>query len=271
MRLSLAGAQEKLAVGFQNDKVALIKGTTPTTHILKPLTERIADSVHNELFCMRLARKVGIPTPTVTIHFVGNAPCYIVERYDREKAKDGTITRIHQEDFCQALGILPEIKYEGEGGPSIAKCQEILSAHSVKPAFDQLRFLDILIFNYLIGNADAHGKNFSLLYKETKPELAPAYDLISTAVYPDLSEKMAMKIGGKYKPEDVFLRHWYHFVPDTRAAKTNLEKRLHELAKTTLEQAHTLKDEFHKDGLQSPVLGDCSLIEKKANRLIFNE
>ena len=268
MRLSLAGAQEKMAVGFQNGKVALIKGVTPTTHILKTLIEHVTDSVYNELFCMRLAKKVGISTPTTTLHFVGDIPCYIVERYDRERAKDGSVTRIHQEDFCQSMGISPEIKYEREGGPSVESCQNILSVHSAKPAADQLRLLDMIIFNYLIGNADAHGKNFSLLYKGTKPELAPAYDLLSTAVYPNLSEKMAMKIGGKYRPEDVFMRHWHRIVPNTKAAKTNIEKQLHRLAKHTLEQALILKEEFHKDGLKFPVVDDiCTLIGERSKRI----
>jgi serine/threonine-protein kinase HipA len=98
--------------------------------------------------------------------------------------------------------------------------------------------LERLIFNYLIGNADAHAKNFSFLYKAgQKPQLAPAYDLLSTAVYPDLSSKMAMKIGGKYKPEDVFLRHWHRIVPETAAAKRNLEKQMQETAKACLEKA----------------------------------
>ena len=207
MRLSLAGVQDKLAVDFDKGKIALVKNGAPTTHILKSVISHISDSVHNELFCMRLAEAIGIIVPKATIHFVGDIPCYIVERYDRKKNVDGSVLRMHQEDFCQALGILPEIKYEREGGPSLAKCLEIIIAHSAKPAADQLRFLDLTIFNYLIGNADAHGKNFSLLYTGSKPELAPAYDLLSTAVYPDLSEKMAMKISGKYKPNDVVLRH----------------------------------------------------------------
>ncbi|WP_375653453.1 HipA domain-containing protein, partial [Bartonella sp. MR110HLJHH] len=85
---------------------------------------------------------------------------------------------------------------------------------TLRPAVDQLNFLNIVIFNYLIGNADAHGKNFSLLYQQKKPELAPAYDLLSTAIYLDLSQKMAMKIGGEYIPKKIYLRHFYKMVSD---------------------------------------------------------
>ncbi|WP_246668534.1 HipA domain-containing protein [Bartonella refiksaydamii] len=193
-RLSLAGAQDKLAVGFKDNHVQLIKGGAPATHILKPLIEHINDSTHNELFCMKLAKLIGINEPEVHLHFVNNTPYYLIARYDRQTASDGTVLRIHQEDFCQALSIAPEFKYECEGGPGIAACQTIIFQHTLRPAVDQLNFLNIVIFNYLIGNADAHGKNFSLLYQQKKPELAPAYDLLSMAIYPDLSQNMAMKI-----------------------------------------------------------------------------
>jgi serine/threonine-protein kinase HipA len=269
IRLSLAGAQDKLAVGLVKGKVALVKGVTPTTHILKPLIEQVADSVHNELFCMQLAQRVGITTPQTCIHFVGNTPCYIVERYDRHSAKDGTVMRIHQEDFCQALGILPELKYEREGGPSLATCQAVLANHSAKPAVDQLGLLEITIFNYLIGNADDHGKNFSLLYQAAKPQLAPAYDLLSTAVYPELSTKMAMKIGGKYKPDDVFIRHWHRLVTNTQAARSNLEKLLYTLAQRTLECSAELKQRFDQQGLKTNIIDDiCTLIKVRANRIM---
>lgn len=271
MRLSLAGAQNKLPVGFENNRITLITNGAPTTHILKPAIAHIKDSVYNELFCMRLAGKIGIAVPKAMIYFVGDIPCYIVERYDREQNQDGSIKRIHQEDFCQALGILPEIKYEREGGPGINKCIDIINVHSIKPALDQLNFLNIVIFNYLIGNADAHGKNFSLLYRGHKPELAPAYDLLSTTVYPNLSPKMAMKIGSKYDPNNVFLRHWQRIVPNTELAKKNIEKQLHILAEQTLNHAIGLKETFKHDGLTSPVIDAiCILIEARAKRITLS-
>ena len=268
MRLSLAGAQSKLAVKFHDNHIILVKGITPTTHILKPLIEHVDHSVHNEFFCMKLAQKVGVPAPQCTIYFVDNIPCYLVKRYDREKTPQGHFTRIHQEDFCQALGILPEIKYEREGGPNIAKCQKIISDHCTNPAVGQLHLLKLIIFNYLIGNADAHGKNFSLLYRGPHLELAPAYDLLSTEVYPHLSNKMAMKIGGKYRPNEVQLRHWHRLVPKTKKATNNLEKQLLVLAESTLEQAEILKDTFQKNHLHSPIIDDiCQLIERKSRKI----
>ncbi len=267
LRLSLAGAQDKIAVGLHDDKIALIRGISPTTHILKPVIGDIKDSVHNELFCMRLAQMVGINVPEAEIRFVNNRPYFLVERYDRIH-DDSVVKRLHQEDFCQAMGIMPDIKYEREGGPNFAQCQDILRESSAKPAADQIALLERLIFNYLIGNADAHGKNFSLLYRSNKPELAPAYDLLSTAVYPDLSAKMAMKIGGKYKPDDVFLRHWYKLVPDTAAARKNLEKQLIDMSKNCKDKAAQLKADLKAQKITSGVFDDiCAVIDKRTKHI----
>lgn len=252
-RLSLAGAQNKLAIRFDHNKVHLMKGGAPTTHILKPIIDYVEDSAHNEFFCMKLAALMGIDVPNVSLHFVDNTPYYLVERYDRYIDEDKRIGRIHQEDFCQALGIPPEMKYEREGGPTISACLEIITKNSIRPASDQIKFLNMVIFNYLIGNADAHGKNFSLLYKEKKPELAPAYDLLCTAIYPDLSAKMAMKIGGKYKPDDVCLRHFYKLVPDTKTAQSSIQRQITTMAQKIMGKATTLKTDLQNNGLTSEV------------------
>lgn len=267
-RLSLAGAQDKLAVGYDDERVLLIKGGRPTTHIIKPLIEGISDSVHNELFCMKLAKMVGINAPKAFIKFVDDTPYYLVERYDRLVNEDGTVTRIHQEDFCQALGIPPELKYEKEGGPSIADCQDLINKHTVRPAVDQIKLLNMILFNYLIGNADAHGKNFSLLYNDKKPELAPAYDLLSTAIYPNLAMKMAMKIDRKYKSEYIFMRHFYKLVTDTKAAQSAMDKQARTMREKTMDMALTLKSSLIADGLASDVFDEIiAIIEKRAKHL----
>lgn len=267
-RLSLAGAQDKLAVGFKGGQVQLIKGGAPTTHILKPIVERVKDSAHNELFCMKLAKIMGIDVPEASLHYVGDAPYYLVARYDRQIDGDGVVTRIHQEDFCQALGIAPEMKYEREGGPDIAACQELMINYAARPAVDRIKFLNIIIFNYLIGNADAHAKNFSLLYKGEKPELAPAYDLLSTAVHPDLSEKMAMKIGGKYKPRDVYLRNFYKLVADTKAAHSAMNKQIQAMAGKIDGAAKQLKSDLEAEGAGSEIFDDIiKVIEWRCKRL----
>ena len=265
LRMSLAGAQDKIAVSVKDGKIALAKGTVPTTHILKPTIDDLKDTVQNELFCMRLAQLIGIEAAEVEAGWSDDAPYLLVERYDRVTDKEGLTRRLHQEDFCQASGTAPEARYEREGGPGISRCLEILRAHGLRPAADQLGLLKKIIFNYLIGNADAHAKNFSLLYRARKPELAPSYDLLSTAVYPELAKKMAMKIGKKYDPERIFPRDWHKLVPDTAVARKNLEELLLTTARDCLENAPALKDSLEKETIGSTIFADiCSVIERRA-------
>jgi serine/threonine-protein kinase HipA len=263
IRLSLAGAQDKLAVGMLGNKIALIHGATPTTHILKPIIAGIHDSVHNEYFCMCLAASMQIPAPKTNILWAGDTPCYIIERYDRIITTGNTIKRLHQEDFCQVLGVMPELKYENEGGPNIAQSLEILEDYSLQPAADRKSFIQRVIFNYLIGNADAHSKNFSLLYQDKEPTLAPAYDLLCTEVYPNVSLKMAMKIGGKYDPYAVHMRHWHQLVPDTAAAKNDLTKEIMRMAAECLEKAELLNLRLKQEGTNSTVHDAIIAVIKK--------
>ena len=268
-RLSLAGAQNKLAVGFRDDKITLVKNSGPTTHILKPLIDRVMDSAHNEFFCMRLAKAAGLDAPDCFLRINEDIPYYLVRRYDRRIGDKGKITRLHQEDFCQALSIPPEMKYEREGGPGVQQCRDLIAKYSANPASDLQKFSDLLLFNHLIGNSDAHGKNFSFLYKDKKPVLAPAYDLLSTAVYPDLSKKTAMKIGGKYDPELVFLRHWHKCaVADTDSARRAFDKRYKKLAATLLDRAAALKKSFRQEGLYSPIYEDIEAVIKKRSEIL---
>lgn len=268
IRLSLAGAQDKLAVGLQEGKIALMKGSLPTSHLLKPLIEGVHDSVQNEFFCMRLAKHVGIEVPDVEIRYTEKTPYYLVERYDRSRDNDGKMVRIHQEDFCQALGIYPENKYENEGGPTFAQCQNVLKNYSAEPGSDQMKMLKRMIFNYLIANSDAHAKNFSLLYHHNKPILAPAYDLLCTEIYPGVTGKMAMKIGGRYKPYEVCLRHWHRIVPDTAVARSNIEKQLKQMAEECIEKSQQLKETLIKDGFSSDIYeGICEVIQKRATHI----
>lgn len=268
IRLSLAGAQDKIAVGFLENKVCLIHGMTPTTHILKtPITD-IPDSVHNEFFCLHLAKKMKIKAPLAFVGWIGSVPYLMIERYDRIKNSSGHIQRIHQEDFCQALSVMPDMKYEKEGGPSIHQSLKLIENHSETPAADQLDLLRRVIFNFLIGNCDAHGKNFSFIYESRQPKIAPAYDLLCTAVYPNLANTMAMKIGKKYNPEDVYLRHWHELVPETKAAVQNLDRLLllftDEIRNKTTELIKELKDQNIKSQIFEKIE---KVIIQRSNRI----
>ena len=120
----------------------------------------------------------------------------------------------------------------------------------------------------MIGNADAHGKNFSLLYKDNKPELALAYDLMSTAIYSDLSERMAMKIGGKYKPRSVYPRHFHKLLGDKKGAQSVMNRQVKTMTDRMMEAAPVLKSIMATDGLTSSVLDDIiAVIKERTKRL----
>lgn len=240
MRLSLAGAQDKLPVLFDGYRIGLPRGNTASTHILKPAIAAVQGSVINEAFCMALATAIGLPTAKTEILSVADRRVLLVGRYDRRMGDNGQGERLHQEDFCQALGIVPELKYQNEGGPNLQRCFELLRRATRPSAPQVLRLLDAVIFNALIGNHDAHAKNFSLLYAgETskiarrnveKPTLAPLYDLLCTAVYPTLTTKMAMKVGSSYRFSEVRKRHWERFALDAGLSVAQTKKRMIRIA-----------------------------------------
>jgi len=153
----------------------------------------------------------------------------------------GRLLRQHQEDFCQALGVIPELKYQNEGGPDLAQCFDLVRRVTRPSAPQVLRLLDYVVFNALIGNHDAHAKNFSLLYVGKAPILAPLYDTLSTAVYPGLTPKMAMKLGSKYNFSEVQARHWDQFAQAAGLAKAQARKRILELARQLPPAARKLR------------------------------
>lgn len=231
LRLSLAGAQDKLPVVFDGARIGLARNGTPSSHILKPAIRSVEDSVINEGFCMALAQAMQLKPANSKVHRVLDRSFLLVERYDRVIDTLGRRQRLHQEDFCQALGVVPEMKYQNEGGPDLAQCFDLVRNATRPNAPQVLRLLDCVIFNALIGNHDAHAKNLSLLYSGKTAVLAPFYDLLSTAVYPALTPKMAMKIGSKYKFTEVQARHWEQFAEGIGMTKAQVKQRVVKLAK----------------------------------------
>ena len=243
IRLSLAGAQDKIAVHVHDNQISIPLGGAPSTHILKPAIEHFEGIVFNEAFCMKLAHAIGLQTAKAEVGKVEDIDYLLIERYDRTVLKDAGgdeyLERQHQEDFCQALGVIPDNKYQNEGGPSLKQCFDLLRELSSAPVIDLQGLLNAVIFNFLIGNHDAHGKNFSLLYgSETR--LAPLYDVLSTAYYPDLAKKMAMKIGGEYESEKVQPKNFDQLADETGLAKPMVKRRVQEVAETVLSKAPEL-------------------------------
>ena len=237
LRLSLAGAQSKVPVILVDGAVALPAPGQPTTHILKPPIARFTATTENEAFVMRLAAEIGLDVAPVEPRVVRDRPYLLVERYDRAVGADGQVRRIHQEDFCQALGIPPETKYASEGGPAFKDCFELLRRIAERPAVDVLKLLDAVIFNAIAGNADAHGKNFSILYSDEGPRLAPLYDLLATVAYPELSPKFAMKIGKRSTLAELDARGWGAFAADAGLGLPLIRRRVAEISEKVIAQA----------------------------------
>lgn len=201
VRLSLAGVQEKLLLTRLPDGSwgRPVDGT-PSTHILKPPLGRFERTVENELFCMRLAEHLRLPTAHVETMTIAGRPMLLVERYDRVVHPDGTVERIHQEDMCQALGFPPSRKYEEDRGPSLRQIARLLGDVSGREAVEML--LRATALNVIVGNGDAHAKNFSLLHDPAGAiRLAPLYDLMSSRIYGD--PRFAMKIDGESRMDRV--------------------------------------------------------------------
>ncbi len=224
IRLSLAGAQDKLAVAYINNQIAIPINGAPSTHILKPINRDFPSLIENEHFCLNLAKKIGLNTAEATLHHdIHHKPYLLIKRYDRINTEH-TIERLHQEDFCQALSIVPEMKYQREGGPDLASCFQLIRQVSTQPVLDIKALLQGVLFNLMIGNNDAHGKNFSLLYDQQQIRLAPFYDMISTVYYPTLASKMAMKIGSKYSFDLLYARHIMQMADAAHLSKALVRK-----------------------------------------------
>ena len=269
IRLSLAGAQDKLPVVAESNRIGVPLQGTPSSHIIKPPIAGVASSVFNEGYCMRLAAALKLDVARASIHGISDQRFLLVERYDRQLAKQGKagqiqLQRLHQEDFCQALGVAPETKYQNEGGPDLTQAFDLVRRATRPSAPNTLRLLDFVVFNALIGNHDAHAKNFSLLYTPKGAILAPMYDALSTAVYPELSDKMAMKIGSKYKFADVQARHWEQFALAAALSPAQVKKRVLEIAKRLPDLAHTLQATMDAEGNSHAVLGRiATLIDQR--------
>jgi serine/threonine-protein kinase HipA len=207
--MSLAGAQEKLPVAVIDGQIAVPINGAPSTHILKPDNPRLPGSVQNEALCMVLARRIGLNVAPVTTGVTGKRSYLLVDRYDRI-GTGNDIRRLHQEDFCQALGRPPAAKYEFNGtgtrGPSIADMFALVRQHMT--ARDITRLLDAVIFNIAIGNVDSHAKNYSILLGPGASQLAPLYDLMSGLGWANITQNHAQEIGGQRRGRHIYGRHW---------------------------------------------------------------
>jgi len=208
-RLSLAGAQDKCPVLVRDDQYFLPQGEAPSSHILK---FELADYRHlpaYETFTTQLAAAIDLPVVDIALRTVGRTRYAQIARYDRVWDESGEVQRLHQEDFCQALGYGHEKKYQEHGGPSFAKCYRLVQEASSEPAIDVQHLLRWQIFNVLAGNSDGHAKNLSLLHlPDDATRLAPFYDLVCTRAIERIDYHLAFDVGGERNPSVITSAHW---------------------------------------------------------------
>lgn len=212
-RLSLAGAQDKCPVLVRDDQYFLPRGEAPSSHILK---FELVDYRHlpaYETFTTQLAAAIGLPVVDISLRSIGKTRYARIARYDRLWDDGGKVQRLHQEDFCQALGYGHEKKYQEHGGPSFAQCYRLVQEASSEPAIDVQHLLRWQIFNVLAGNSDGHAKNLSLLHlpdEATRPQirLAPFYDLVCTRAIERIDYHLAFGVGGERNPSVITSAHW---------------------------------------------------------------
>lgn len=274
-QFSLAGAQPKTALLFENKEWGVPSGRIPTTHILKPPSGEFEGHVENEYFCLELARAVGLPVVDSRIMHFKDEIAIVVERYDRVRVA-GTLHRVHQEDICQALAIPPTNKYQNEGGPGIRDIVALLEENSSAPREDIATFLDSVVFNWLIAGTDAHAKNYALLIgARGRIRLAPLYDVASILPYPDINfakAKASMKIGGEYRLRNMKAYHWRKLATELRFDPNAILQRASELAGLVADHVSGVKQQMTREGLKHPIiprLAEAVLKRAAASRKII--
>lgn len=255
-QFSLAGAQPKTALLLDGERWGIPTGRLPTTHILKPPTGQFDGHAENEHICLALARALGLPAVQSQVMRFGDETAIVVTRYDRQR-KGNRILRVHQEDICQALGMMPTKKYQNEGGPTPAKIIELLRAASTDREADVATFVAALGFNWLIAGTDAHAKNYSLLHGGSQVRLAPLYDVASILPYAEFDRrriKLAMKIGDEYLLDQIGLRQWQKFARAARVDADALIARLGGMAERLPDELATVLRQARDAGLEGAVI-----------------
>ena len=237
-RMSLAGTQHKLGLHRDGERWLLPVGGSSSV-ILKPgiAGKEFPCAPANELFCQRLAEAVGVEVPHCELVRVPE-PIYVVTRYDR-RVQDGRVRRRHQIDLCQLLNRWPGYKYESEGGASIEEAYRALD-RTRQPARSRAAFLRWFVFNYLIGNSDAHAKNLSFVVSPGRIDLAPAYDLLSVRAYGEDYDYMAMSIASETRYGWIEREQWDTLASSLKLKKAYLTRIRRELAETVPRAAREL-------------------------------
>ncbi len=275
VQMSLAGQQAKLAVvKLEDGRLGLPLDGYASTHILKPASKQLHGSVENEAFCMRLAATCGLPVAEVEMGRAEDQDYLLIRRYDREPEGDRT-ARLHQEDLCQALAMPPYQKYEWNArvrmaGPKIVDLfQAVSSGPRTLP--NRLALLDMLVFNLLCCNVDAHAKNYSLLHRGTTPAIAPLYDVMCASVYEGITQNLSQKIAGQQRGDHIYGRHWSRLAAEIGMSGPQVRRRVRTLASNVRDASLPLAERFRSENRQSSFTIEIAhAIEARCRRIIAN-
>ena len=265
-KMSLPGAQAKSAFCWDNKgkRWGVPSGRAPTTHIIKPAVPGFDGFVENEHLCQAIAAQLGLPAARTSVLTLDDNHYIVIERFDRlpEAPTSAFVQRVHQEDMCQALGLMPGRKYQQDGGPGIADIVSLIRRVSSDPSTDVERFLDANAFNWLIGGTDAHAKNYSLLIGASdEVRLSPLYDLSSQLPYPELIEqRVAMKIGDHYDIPLIGFTEWQSLALECVVNAEMLLNRLRDLADRLPKVISAARDQALANGLNHQVIADLSTL-----------
>ena len=229
---SLGGQQEKFALTWIGDRWHEARGGAATTHIIKPGIAALRHQALVEQVTMTAASSLGVDVAGHRLQCFGDQWGIVVDRFDRFVQSDGRIGRIHQEDFCQALGRLPDRKYESRGGPGLADLMRVVRQQSTDADDDRLALADFLVINAVAGAPDGHSKNISMIRAPGRRWVAPLYDLATGLVYDSdrVERAVAVSIGGERRLARVHARQWDKAASTLGIAPSALRDRVAQLA-----------------------------------------
>jgi serine/threonine-protein kinase HipA len=279
VRMSIAGYQDKLPVYLDDDRTYLVEGELASTHILKPEPAEalLPMLVANEHFSMRLAQHLGLAVAPVSIIRLPD-PVLVVERFDRVREPD-RVRRVHIVDACQALDLPVSYKYErnfGSGrdvqhirdGVSFARLFSVFH-YTAQKAVARLALTRWALLQYLIGNADAHGKNVSFFSRPDGLAIAPFYDLVSVVQYSGVDHELAMAYGDEFRLEDVSAFAWADFAQRTDIPRTLLAREMRRMGKAALTAAPAQAADAVYEGEEKAFVGRISaFVQSQAQKLL---
>jgi len=270
IRLSLAGAQDKLPVALLDGRLHLPLNAAPSTHILKLPNPRFPHLPANEVFALGLARRLDFEVVHGELFTATDPPSLLVTRYDRIPSDDPwPARRLHQEDLCQATGLPPTRKYEAEGGLTLARAVTVIRDNVDRPLVDVPRVIAWQAYNIVLGNSDGHAKNLSILYSDDGVKVAPLYDLVSTREYKHLDRKLAMGVGGRQNPDEIGRTQWIELSRELRIGERVVLDMVAEVAQRSLDALPGWTREFRDSYGKQPILQTLpAAIAKRARRVL---